>query len=90
MMADPEVVINDNGESAANTSNAWKEQWQRYPNLSAVKNQALYSINPDWLERAGPRLTMGAEKMCNLLYNINKKPNIRHPATPARAQNQVQ
>lgn len=72
VMANPEVVINDNGESAVASSNAWKAQWQRYAMIAAVKNDALFTINPDLLERASPRLILGAKEVCNRLNNSNK------------------
>lgn len=44
--------------------------WQSWPQLRAVKNHHLFSIPPDWLERAGPRVILGAERMCqNLTTN---------------------
>lgn len=66
VMANPEVVINDSGESApANV--AWKDTWQRHDSINAVRQHALFSINPDLIERAGPRLTQGVNKVCHLI-----------------------
>jgi iron complex transport system substrate-binding protein len=61
VMANPQVIISD-----ATISN-WKERWQSWPEISAVKQQQLFSVNPDIVERAGPRLLNGAVRICEIL-----------------------
>ena len=58
LATNPTVII-----STATTAD-WEEIWQTWPQLSAVKNQFIYPIAPDWLERAGPRLLNGAAAVC--------------------------
>jgi iron complex transport system substrate-binding protein len=58
LAANPDVII------STATSADWKEIWQTWRTLPAVKNQFIYSVNSDWLERAGPRLLNGAEAVC--------------------------
>lgn len=41
--------------------------WRRYPQLAAVRNNRLISINPDFLNRATPRLLQGARELCAAL-----------------------
>lgn len=58
VVANPQVIISD----AINSD--WKKSWYKHTEISAVKHNFLFSINPDLLERAGPRLVMGATQMC--------------------------
>lgn len=58
IQADPQVVLSDASESD------WKKNWQKWSSISAVKTQSLYRVDPDWLERAGPRLADGAAQVC--------------------------
>jgi iron complex transport system substrate-binding protein len=67
LIANPDVII------STSTQADWKEIWQSWPSLSAVKNQFIYAVYPDWLERAGPRSLNGAEAVCR---DINMA---RHP-----------
>jgi iron complex transport system substrate-binding protein len=62
-----EAVLALNPEVILSTATAadWKKIWQAWPQLSAVKKQFIYSIPPDWLERAGPRLLDGADAVCH-------------------------
>lgn len=38
--------------------------WQKWSKLKAIKHHHLFSLNPDLLERAGPRLLEGAKQLC--------------------------
>jgi iron complex transport system substrate-binding protein len=61
-----EAVLALNPEVILSTATAadWRKIWQAWPQLSAVKKQFIYSIPPDWLERAGPRVLDGADAVC--------------------------
>lgn len=56
LMKNPDIIISKQAST-----------WKHWPQLRAVASHHLYSIPPDWLERAGPRLLLGAEKMCHYL-----------------------
>lgn len=56
--ANPQVIISDV------MSPDWKQRWQAFPQITAVKHQQLFAINPDLLSRAGPRLLDGTEQLC--------------------------
>lgn len=56
--ADPQVIISD----TRNTH--WRTRWQSWPQVSAVAQQHMYNIDPDLLDRAGPRLVDGVDKLC--------------------------
>lgn len=57
MVANPQVIVSD-----AENEN-WKERWQ------AWKGVRLYSVNADWISRAGPRLLDGVEQICRDLQD---------------------
>ena len=59
--ANPAVII------GGKNKNNWGETWKAWPELSAVKHHAVFSMDDDFLQRAGPRILEGAQKMCALL-----------------------
>lgn len=65
--ANPEVII------GTNSHNNWKKYWQPWRMIRAVRDQYLFSVNPDLIERAGPRLLDGAEEMCKLMDYAREK-----------------
>lgn len=49
----------------------WENEWQSWLPLAAnKKGKKLYFINPDLLNRAGPRIFEGADELCRLLDSI--------------------
>lgn len=46
--------------------------WQRWRNIPAVKNRALYTVHPDLIHRHSPRILEGAERICEHLANVRK------------------
>ncbi len=61
LAADPEVII-VSGMAAARPEEV--EGWRRWPMLRAVKQDNVFFIQPDLLQRHSPRLLQGAEQMC--------------------------
>lgn len=61
LAADPQIIIAGGkpGEQARQL-----ESWQTWPQISAVKNRQLYLIDPDLIQRQGPRILDGARVMC--------------------------
>lgn len=43
----------------------WLDLWLDWPQLSAVQNQHLYFVPPDYLQRHSPRVAIGAEMLCD-------------------------
>ena len=41
--------------------------WKKFPILKAVQRGNIYTLNPDWLDRPGPRMVTGAEALCKVL-----------------------
>lgn len=68
---DPAVIIASGmGEARPD----WLDNWRKWPSLSAVKNERLYFIPPDIIQRHTPRILDGATAMCQYLHpNIAKK-----------------
>lgn len=50
----------------------WLTEWKSWNKLPAVEKEQLYFINPDILQRVGPRILQGAEELCELLDNTRK------------------
>lgn len=59
--ANPDVILADAKDEQ------WKQAWLPWSQVTAVKNQALYNINPDWIDRPGPRLIWGVRQVCEKL-----------------------
>ncbi len=64
---DPEVII-ASGMDASRPE--WLDEWRKYPSLRAVVSNALFHVEPDILQRHGPRLLSGAEAVCRTLQNV--------------------
>ena len=61
LRSDPDVVI------AGAYDAGWVDDWQQWQTVTAVANGALYSVNPDYVNRATPRLLQGAAEICTAL-----------------------
>lgn len=61
---DPDVIV---ASGMSQERPAWLEQWRTYPALTAVRNDALYSIDPDLILRPTARLLEGAKILCRNL-----------------------
>lgn len=62
LSANPDFIIADD------RSARWIQAWKRWSTLSAVQRSHLFSISPDLIERAGPRLADGVNILCNFLH----------------------
>lgn len=51
----------------------WFDEWKKWPQLAAVKNQNIYFVNADFLQRAGPRILQGADQLCDILDKVRKQ-----------------
>lgn len=59
--ADPDVII---ASGMDESRPEWLEDWRRWPNMKAVRQQRLYFIPPDLLHRHTPRILDGATLFC--------------------------
>jgi len=51
----------------------WRAAWQRWPRLPAVRGGQIYFINPDWMQRHGPRILDGAEQLCRYVEESRER-----------------
>ncbi|MDR0587711.1 MAG: cobalamin-binding protein [Burkholderiales bacterium] len=42
----------------------WRKMWEAWPAIPAVKNNAIFYVDPDLMHRAGPRFIDGMESLC--------------------------
>jgi iron complex transport system substrate-binding protein len=63
LQADPDVILN----TSVDTQSPGLIFWQRYPALKAVRHRHLYALNPDWLDRPGPRFIDGVKTLCEAM-----------------------
>lgn len=71
LAAAPEVILTG---GMGDVKPAWLAQWRNWPQLPAVQAGNLHVINPDWLQRAGPRLLDGARAVCTALDQARTGP----------------
>ena len=45
----------------------WMSEWKQWTQIPAVRKKQIYFINPDLINRAGPRILQGADELCGLL-----------------------
>lgn len=60
----PEVII---ASGMGEERPEWLDDWRQWKSVNAVKNEQLYFIHPDLLQRHTLRILSGAEKMCAFL-----------------------
>ena len=64
LAAKPEVIISG---GMGKIRPEWLEEWKQWSDLAAVKNDQLYFIEPSLMQRVGPRILQGADKLCEFL-----------------------
>jgi len=57
--ADPQVIL-----APSDARDQPLERWRQYPRMQATRLGHLYSVNADWLNRAGPRILDAAGEVC--------------------------
>lgn len=63
----PDVIVTSGmGESRPE----WLDSWRQYPQLTAVKNDALLHVHPDLIQRPTVRIARGAALLCTGLDNV--------------------
>nr|WP_314547500.1 cobalamin-binding protein [uncultured Massilia sp.] len=65
-----EGVLQENPEAIFGTAEknyGGVSLWKPYPNLTAVRNDNLFTIDGNLVNRAGPRMIAGAEQLCEKL-----------------------
>jgi iron complex transport system substrate-binding protein len=67
----PDAII---ASGLADTRPLWLDEWRRYPSLPAVRNNGLFFVDPDLLERPTARVLLGAGTLCEQLDTLRKLP----------------
>ena len=68
LLANPDVIVIAADDDDASLLAAW----QRWPQLSAVRQGHVYAIQRDQLVRHSPRILDGAERLCELLDDVRR------------------
>jgi iron complex transport system substrate-binding protein len=58
---DPDVILASGSDGRRP---AWLDNWRAYPELRAVRGNALLAVDPDYLQRPTTRLLIGARELC--------------------------
>ncbi|MFV8816376.1 cobalamin-binding protein [Haliea sp. E17] len=74
--ADPDVII---ASGMDRSRPEWLDDWRRFPDLRAVRHNALVHINPDLIQRPTTRVAQGAADMCQRMQAVRE-------AAPAGSQ----
>jgi iron complex transport system substrate-binding protein len=69
LLANPDVII----VAAEDTDSPLLAAWQRWPELSAVKQGHVYAVPRDQLVRHSPRILDGAQHLCELLDGVRNQ-----------------
>lgn len=67
----PQVLL---ASGPAGTLQALRSQWSKWNALPAVRQQHIYTIEPDILVRQGPRILIAAKRVCKVLDQARPKP----------------
>jgi len=63
-----EAVLKENPEVILSSQRAnWQKEWMVWGQMKAVQNKSLFTVNPDSVERAGPRLIAGLDAICKAI-----------------------
>ena len=68
--ANPEIII---AAGPASTAHVWLAAWQRWPGIRAVKDQNLFTIDPDLINRPTPRILTGMQSLCELIEQARQR-----------------
>ncbi|MBT4836310.1 MAG: cobalamin-binding protein [Methylococcales bacterium] len=63
------IVVSGMGQSRPE----WLCEWQSWQQIRAVKNNYLYFINPDLMQRPTMRILQGAEKLCQQIDEVRNQ-----------------
>lgn len=77
--ADPEAII---ATGMGNARPEWLSDWDKWTQMTAVKRQNLFHINPDIMQRHTPRILDGAETLCAHLDVARSRRPGALPANP--------
>lgn len=57
----------------------WLDEWRAYPFLPAVRDGALFFVDPDHLQRPTARVLLGAQTLCEQLETVRESAPFQDP-----------
>ena len=51
----------------------WLDNWKQYPALKAVRNEGLFFVHPDHIQRPTARILLGAQSLCDQLDSLRRR-----------------
>ena len=73
----PEVILFSSMKYPADVTRVWSE-WRKWPNIPAVRDNRLFVIDTDLIDRASPRIVDGLEAMVKAIHpEVMNKGKIR-------------
>lgn len=63
--ADPDIILLFSSQQAE--QHPWLKRWRQFPQLRAVRNQRLYTLDGDTLVRPTPRIVEGLRDLCGVI-----------------------
>ena len=70
LAADPQAII---ASGMGEARPGWLDSWKRWSFLSAVKNDNLFFIPPDIIQRYTPRILQGTQRLCQQIQTARDK-----------------
>lgn len=70
LRSDPQAII---GSGSDATRPRWLDDWRRWPQLRAVRSNALIDVPPDLMQRPTVRLLDGAQRVCAALDQVRRQ-----------------
>ena len=67
---DPEVII---ASGMDESRPEWLDDWKQWTFLRAVKENHLFFVPPDIIQRHGPRILEGAQQVCESLQQVRRR-----------------
>jgi iron complex transport system substrate-binding protein len=68
--ANPEVIV---ASGMGDSRPEWLDDWRRWSSMTAIKQDNLYFVQPELIQRHTPRILDGAEKLCGHLEAARAK-----------------
>lgn len=69
LLRNPDTIV---ASGMSQTRPGWLDEWLAYPSLQAVKNNALFFVDADYLQRPTARVVTGAESVCHQLDSVRQ------------------
>tara|TARA_R110000823_G_scaffold171736_11_gene304265 strand:- start:34726 stop:35649 length:924 start_codon:yes stop_codon:yes gene_type:complete len=77
LLANPDAIV-ASGMGLARPE--WLDDWRRFPSLAAVRNNGLFFVDPDLIQRPTARVTSGARALCRQLDTLRRTMSAKQSA----------